>query len=290
MSFTRTRIKTKDQDFLDLDWAINGNKKLLILGHGLEGSSNSTYTLGLAKNAIKNGYDVLAINWRGCSEEDNLRFESYHTGKSSDLKEIINHVLSNYSYPSIYYCGFSMGGNIGLKYAGEMANNIDHRIKSFCAISTPVDLESSSYQLAKNKNKIYMFRFLRTLKKKYLNKVRKFPNQELNTKKILASKTFLEFDEYFTAPTNGFSGARDYWTKSSSKPYLEKIKVPTLIINALNDPFLAPKCFPYEEAAANPQLTLETPKYGGHVGFIESPFQMEMTWAEKKVLYFLDQY
>ena len=144
-----------------------------------------------------------------------------------------------------------MGGNIGLKYAGEISTKINPRIKAICAISTPVDLESSSYQLAKPQNKIYMLRFLRTLKKKYLKKVSQFPDQELDTKKILEAKSFLEFDQHFTAPANGFKSAKDYWTKSSSKPYLAKIRVNTLLINALNDPFLAPACFPYKEAKAN---------------------------------------
>ena len=285
--FQRKRITLKDGDFLDLDWSYNGNSKLLIIGHGLEGSSLSSYVIGLTKNAINHNFDILAINWRGCSGEPNHKFESYHTGKSSDLKEVIHHVLKEYSYPAIYYTGFSMGGNIGLKYAGEMNENINPRIKAICAVSTPVDLESSSYQLAKSKNKLYMFRFLKTLKTKYLEKVKQFPNQELATDKILNAKTFLEFDQFFTAPANGFKSAQDYWTKSSSKPYLKDINVATLLINALNDPFLAPPCFPYEDVSANPFLELLTPKYGGHVGFIQSPKILNITWAEKTVLDFL---
>lgn len=131
ISFSRTRITTSDSDFLDLDWGINGNSKLLVIGHGLEGSSNSSYVIGLTQLAIKNDFDVLAINWRGCSGEPNLKFESYHTGKSSDLKEVMAHVLEQYAYPTIFYAGFSMGGNIGLKYAGEMGAKIDSRIKPF---------------------------------------------------------------------------------------------------------------------------------------------------------------
>ncbi|MGB0805079.1 MAG: YheT family hydrolase [Salibacteraceae bacterium] len=284
ITFSRTRINTNDQDFLDLDWKTAGNEKLLIIGHGLEGSSSSSYVIGLAQNAIQKNYDVLAINWRGCSGEPNNRFESYHTGKSNDLRVVINHILKKYSYPSIYFAGFSMGGNIGLKYAGEIGKNIDSRIKKIVAVSTPVDLESSSYQLAKTQNMLYMFRFLRTLKEKYLEKVKLFPKKELDTKKILSSKTFLEFDEHFTAPANGFKTALDYWTKSSSKPYLLSISVPCLIINAQNDPFLATECYPYDEVASNKHLTMLVPKYGGHVGFIVSNKNMEITWAEKKIL------
>jgi predicted alpha/beta-fold hydrolase len=284
--FARERITTPDNDFIDLDWSINQSSKLMIIGHGLEGSSNGTYVKGLAKNASDNGFDILAINWRGCSGEQNTKFESYHTGKSADLKVIIDHVLKNCSYSAIYYAGFSMGGNIGLKYAGEMNQQINPRIKAICAISTPVDLESSSLQLAKKKNKVYMFRFLRTLKKKYLEKIQLFPESELNTEKILQAKTFIEFDEYFTAPANGFLNAVDYWHKSSSLPYLKDIRVKTLILNAKNDPFLSPKCFPYQAVKFNPYLELQTPEYGGHVGFIQSIKNMEITWAEKQILEF----
>ena len=287
--FIRTRITTDDGDFLDLDWSTNDNKKLLIIGHGLEGSSNSSYVTGLTKNAIPQGFDVVAINWRGCSGQMNNKFESYHTGKSDDLRIVINHILKEYSYPSIFYVGFSMGGNIGLKYAGETGTSIDTRIKKIVAISTPVDLESSSYKLAQTQNKLYMFRFLRTLKVKYMEKIRLFPSQELDTIKIIYAKTFLEFDEYFTAPANGFSNAVDYWTQSSSKPYLTSISVPTLIINAENDPFLAEECFPYEEVKANSFLTMLVPKYGGHVGFIESVNQLKITWAEKEIIRFISQ-
>ena len=289
ISFTRTRIPTDDGDFLDLDWITNGNKKLLIIGHGLEGSSSSSYVTGLTKNAIPSGFDIVAINWRGCSGELNNKFESYHTGKSGDLRIVINHILKESYYPSIYYTGFSMGGNIGLKYAGEEASSIDARIKKIVAISTPVDLESSSYKLAQTQNKLYMFRFLRTLKVKYFEKLRLFPAQELDTAKIIYAKTFLEFDEYFTAPANGFSSAVDYWTKSSSKPYLTSISVPTLIINAENDPFLAEECYPFEEVKANSFLTMLVPKYGGHVGFIESVNQLQTTWAEKEIIRFINQ-
>ncbi len=287
--FKRTRITTDDGDFLDLDWNTNGNNKLLIIGHGLEGSSNSSYVTGLSKNAILNEFDVIAINWRGCSGDLNHKFESYHTGKSDDLRIVIHHILKEYSYPSIFYVGFSMGGNIGLKYAGEQGTSIDLRIKKIGAISTPVDLESSSYKLAQTQNKLYMFRFLRTLKEKYVEKLKLFPEKELDTAKILSSKTFLEFDEHFTAPANGFINAVDYWTKSSSKPYLKSISLPTLIINAENDPFLAVECFPFQEVSSNPFLKMLVPKYGGHVGFIESINQLELTWAEKEVLRFITE-
>lgn len=287
--FKRTRITTDDGDFIDLDWNTTENNKLIVIGHGLEGSSNSSYVTGLTKNAIPEGFDVVAINWRGCSGEPNLKFESYHTGKSDDLRIVINHILKESSYPNIFYVGFSMGGNIGLKYAGEIGRLIDSRIKKIVAISTPVDLESSSHKLAISQNKLYMFRFLRTLKAKYLEKVALFPEKELESNKILNAKTFLEFDEHFTAPANGFSNAVDYWTKSSSKPYLQFISVPSLIINAANDPFLAAECYPFKEVNSNPFLKMLVPNYGGHVGFIQAPNQLEKTWAEKEILKFISK-
>jgi predicted alpha/beta-fold hydrolase len=287
--FERTRIITDDGDFIDLDWNTNENNKLIVIGHGLEGSSSSSYVTGLSKNATREGFDIVAVNWRGCSGQPNNRFESYHTGKSDDLRIVIDHILTKYSYPSIYYVGFSMGGNIGLKYAGEMGSNLDIRIKKLVAISTPVDLASSSYQLAQIQNKLYMYRFLRTLKAKYLEKIKLFPNKELDTIKILNANTFIEFDEHFTAPANGFLNAIDYWTKSSSKPFLPLVSIPSLIINAENDPFLANECYPYEEVKANPFLEMMVPKYGGHVGFIESVHQLDQTWAEKETLKFISQ-
>ena len=252
VDFERTRMATEDGDFIDLDWVARGNAKLLIIGHGLEGSSASSYVVG----------------------------------KSADLKEVIAHICQQYSYPAMYYAGFSMGGNIGLKYAGEESEKLPPQLNGICAISTPVDLESSSYQLAKSQNKVYMYRFLRTLKAKYLQKVAQFPEKKLDTKKILAARTFLAFDQYFTAPANGFESAQDYWTKSSSKPFLKRIHVPTLILNAKNDPFLAPACFPYSEVSQNPFLEMLTPKFGGHVGFVYAPRQLETTWAEHKILEF----
>jgi len=287
--YSRERIPTTDQDFLDLDWIKNGNSKLLIIGHGLEGSSSSTYMIGLANYAQQHNYDIVAINWRGCSGEPNLLLSSYHTGKSEDLDTVVNHITSSYDYPEIYLSGFSMGGNICLKYAGEKGASIPHQVKGIVAISVPVDLESSSYQLAKPQNNLYMFRFLRTLKKKYLQKLESFPDSNLNTAEILKSKSFLDFDEHFTAPVNGFKNAVDYWTKASSKPHLSNIKIPTLLINALNDPFLAPDCFPYEESKHNDNFHLITPKYGGHVGFIENPIKLKTTWTEKKIIQFFSE-
>jgi len=168
IAYVRTRMNTQDGDFLDLDWIKNKNKKLLIIGHGLEGSSSSTYIKGLAKYAHIHDFDIIAINWRGCSNIPNTLFKSYHTGKSEDQKAVVNHIISEYNYLDIYLVGFSMGGNIALKYAGEQGPLIPSQVKGIVAISVPVDLESSSYQLAKSQNKMYMFRFLRTLKKKYL--------------------------------------------------------------------------------------------------------------------------
>jgi len=288
IQYQRERITTPDNDFLDLDRVRNENKRLLIIGHGLEGSSNSTYIIGLAKYAQRNNYDVVAINWRGCSGQPNHTFSSYHTGKSEDLKTVVDYIISQNQYSEIYLAGFSMGGNIALKYAGEMGLKIPTQIKGIVGVSVPVDLESSSYKLAKSGNKIYMFRFLRTLKKKYLQKIQQYPSKELDTLKILDSKTFLDFDQEFTAPANGFKNAVDYWTKASSKPFLKNITVPTLLINALNDPFLAPECFPYHEADANKNFTLITPKYGGHVGFFEKPFQLETSWTDLEIIRFFE--
>lgn len=290
VAYTRERIPTPDQDFLDLDWVKSGNSKLIIIGHGLEGRANSTYVLGLVQNAKARGYDTVSINWRGCSGVQNKKLITYHSGKSEDLKAVVDHIVSTYDYADIFIAGFSMGGNISLKYAGENSMQMTPRIKAIAAISVPVDLRSSSYQLAKNQNKVYMYRFLRTLKRKYLAKKLQFPTHQLNEPAILNATTFAEFDEHFTAPINGFKNAEDYWYRASSKPLLQKIVTPTLLLTALNDPFLASQCFPIREAENNLNLHLMLPKHGGHVGFFLHPFSLKTTFAEQQIFEFFSKF
>ena len=196
---------------------------------------------------------------------------------------IIDHALVH-NYREISLVGFSLGGNIILKYLGELGANAPSEIKSAVAFSAPCDLTSSSLQLGEWQNRIYMSRFMTGLKEKIEIKNEQFPNQ-LDLSGLKKMKTFAEFDDRFTAPLNGFTDARDYWTKASSKPHLSNIRIPALLISALNDPFLPPACFPEEIARASQQFHLEMPKHGGHVGFAT---RSEEYWSETRCGEFLE--
>jgi uncharacterized protein len=285
--FVRERISTPDEDFLYLDWIRKGNKKLAILSHGLEGNSQSGYILGMAKMLGDNGYDVLAWNHRMCTGEVNLAPRMYHSGNSDDLRVVINDVIINDVYTEIVLIGFSMGGNITLKYLGEKNEKIAKKIKKAVVFSVPVDLAASGKQLARYSNRIYLHRFLRSLKHKIVQKHAQNPGIISNIKMLQSVKNFDDFDEYFTAPLHGFKGAKDYYAKSSSKRFLPDIKIPVLIVNAKNDPFLSPECFPYDEAERNPNIFLETPSTGGHVGFFEAKLN-GIYWSEKRTVQFLN--
>ena len=282
LSFDRKRIETNDDDFLDIDFLENGNKKIVILCHGLEGSSSSNYIQALGGLFNSNGYDIAAMNYRFCSGEINRQLRTYHSGETEDLNTVIDYVLPNYE--EVFLVGFSLGGNIVLKYIGDGVYPIHPKIKAVVGISVLIDLYGAALELSKLKNRIYTKRFLKTLSKKIKLKHQQFPTQ-FNINQLKKVKKIIDFDEYFTAPINGFKNAKDYYNKSNSKQFLHKIKIPTLIINSLDDPFLSKSCYPYKKAINNKYLNLMTPKHGGHVGFIS--FSKKHFWHELQILKFI---
>ena len=285
----RERIDTVDQDFLDLDWHDNRKStKLLILLHGLEGSSRKAYMQGMAVTFARANWNVVAVNFRGCSGEPNRLIRSYHSGATEELQRILDHVFKHYPFETICLVGFSLGGNLAFKYLGDCAENLDTRIKSAVALSVPCDLASSSIKLESIKNRIYMLRFMRTLRNKIYQKIDRFPEQ-LKDHGLKQMTTFREFDGAYTAPLHGFKDAEDYWSRASSKPVLSQIAIPSLMINSADDPFLARECFPLEAAQKNPNFFLETTTHGGHVGFIE--WNSDRTyWSEKRVIEFVESH
>lgn len=286
--YNRKRIETWDDDFIDVDILESNSFAAVLLLHGLEGSSNSSYMTSTA-NYLKNfGYDVICINLRGCSGVDNNSLKTYHAGKTDDLAFIIDYLNTNYSYQSITLCGFSLGGNIILKYLGEFAGAIPKCITGGIAISVPIDLESSQMEMNKLKNRIYMKQFLRTLKSKIVMKAEKFPEYNPDKKQIAKASTFRDLEEIYTAPVFGFKGPEEYWLKASSKPYLYEIKHKTLLINAKDDSFLSLDCYPYEIAKNSSHFYLMTPDYGGHVGFVSS-FKDQVFWLENQIVNFIQE-
>lgn len=290
---SRERIETRDGDFLDLDWsyadastALSTSEKsdaVIILLHGLEGHAQRPYVTGTAKLFNQNGIDALCMNFRGCSGEDNRFYKSYHSGATNDLDDVVNHCIQNKKYSKIYIKGISLGGNVVLKYLGE-DRILPSEIKAGIGISVPAHLDGSSTELQKLKNRPFAIRFRQHLLDKLKIKQKQFPEilKDTNLNRI---KTLREFDDFYTSKAHGFVNAIDYYTQCSSLQFMPNIKVPTLIINALNDSFLSAKCYPVQAAKQNENLHLEMPDFGGHVGFIQ---RGNIYYNEKRALEFVN--
>lgn len=285
VAYHRERLDTPDGDFLDVDWARRGFRRVAVICHGLEGHSRRPYVLGMVRAMNRAGWDACAMNLRGCSGEPNRKPFFYHSGMTEDVETVVHHVLKSEDYHGIALVGFSLGGNLVLKYVGERSNTLSSRILGAVAFSVPCDLGASAREISKPGNRFYLKRFLRMLKEKIEAKRPLFPDL-LSTASYENLRTLEDFDNRYTAPLHGFLNAQDYYTKASCKPFLEKIAIPTLLVNALDDPFLSPECFPYREAYRNPHLTLETPARGSHVGFWEMSSDGTL-WSEKRAVAFL---
>lgn len=283
----RERIGLPDGDFLDLDWSLAHEEtdKVVLLFHGLEGDAQRPYITGSAKQCNHLGLDACAVNLRGCSGEPNMLFRAYHSGATEDVESVVAHVLSLDRYNEIYLMGFSLGANLILKYLGERTT-VPTQIRGAMAVSAPCDLRDSLQQLQSVQNYPYANMFRKSLVKKLWEKQPQFP-ESLSPKEIRSIRTLRNFDDIYTSRAHGFTDALDYYQKSSSKQFLPAIKIPTLILNALDDSFLGEACYPFKEAGTNPKLFLETPKYGGHVGFYD---RENITYAEKRVIIFLKEF
>jgi predicted alpha/beta-fold hydrolase len=276
----KERITTSDGDFLDIDWYKVGGPRCVIISHGLEGNSDRAYIKGMARAFLSRGVNVAAWNFRGCSGEVNRELRFYHSGATDDLMAVVNHVAK--SYDEVFLIGFSLGGNLTLKYLGE--NHVHPAIKKAVTFSVPMDLHTSCLEISKPSNWIYSRRFLKALKEKIRAKAA--TRKDLKADGINAVRNLLDFDDKFTGPLHGFTGAIDYYTKCSSIHFIDKIKVPTLVVNALNDPFLGKNCFPRDKFRNHPSVTFEFPENGGHVGFATFG-QKGLYWSEMRALSFL---
>jgi uncharacterized protein len=257
------RINTPDGDFLDLDWYRQESPRLVLISHGLEGNSTRPYMLGMVKEFFRNGFDVLTWNFRGCGDELNQKPIFYHSGATYDLNTVIQHAQNQYK--EIYLVGFSLGGNLTLKFLGE-SNYHNPKIKKAVAISVPLDLGKSCDKISSRENTLYSMRFLKSLKEKVKQKSSYYPDQ-LDSNKISLVRTLREFDDFFTGPVHGFKDATEYYQVNSSLGFLDKIETPVLILNAQNDPFLSDTCFPVQLGKKLDAVFFEFPKHGGHVGF-----------------------
>ena len=282
--FKRERLTTVDDDFIDVDKVINGSSRLVILCHGLEGSSESKYILHTCNLLSQSGWDVICMNFRGCSGEMNKKLPMYHSGFTQDLHMVIKNYEKGYSEISLV--GFSLGGNMILKYLGDGLNQLSPKIKSAVGVSVPCDLHAGAIHISRWQNKIYDIRFLQTLKEKVRVKKEMFPDK-VDITPLKNIKTLIAFDDHFTAPIHGFKDATDYYARCHCKQFLKNIKIPSLIISAVDDPFLPKESYPYEEAHASEYVHLLTPRYGGHVGFVT--FGKKAYWNEEVINRFIDQ-
>ena len=284
-NYERERLELSDGDFLDLDWIKTSSDKLVIISHGLEGNSERHYSKGMAKYFAKNGWDALAWNCRSCSGEMNRLPRFYHHGDALDLKAVIDYAISK-NYKTISLIGFSMGGSMTLTYLGQFASHLPSEVKSAVTFSVPCDLVSSVKELNKPSKSFYRERFLKKLEKKILSKSKIFPDV-IQYRDFKDVTSFEVFDNCYTAPLHGFENALDFYVKASCQNHLAAITIPTLLVNAANDPFLTGSCYPTELASKHPYLYLEIPSRGGHTGF--SLFNSDVNWMEKRALEFVSR-
>lgn len=273
------RLEIPDGDFLDLDWHMHAGdltqKPLLIVSHGLEGSSRRPYVTGLIR-ALPD-FNALAWNYRSCSGEPNRNLRFYHSGATDDLDLVIQHALA-LGVPAIYLAGFSLGGNLTLKWLGEHAEKATGFIRKAVAFSVPLHLSSSSQQLTRRENSLYTHRFLQTLLEKVTEKSARYP-QDITPTMLKSIATLYAFDDVITGPLHGFKDAEDYYEQNSSLYFLDAIRVPTLVVNAKNDPFLSQECLP--DSFRSDFVQIELPKQGGHCGFYPRNYR-GVTWSEQR--------
>jgi predicted alpha/beta-fold hydrolase len=283
VKYVRERITTEDNDVLDLDWSTVGSDRLAILSHGLEGDTKRPYMLGMVQALNQSGWDVLAWNFRSCGDQALPESGLYHAGSSHDLQAVVDHVTKLNKYSAGALIGFSLGGSIILKYLGEVGESIRSFIKAAVCFSSTCNLQSSVKMLSQPENQKVLSRLIGSLKEKIYSKRYHFP-QFATPEVIERIRNFFDFDHYITAPFHGFKSAEDYWTSCSAKRFVKNIKIPTLLVNAKDDPLLGDDCYPVAEARESKYLFLEMPKHGGHIGFSLpiGPF-----WSEKRAVEFL---
>ena len=281
IKYSRETWSTPDDDFIEIDWLKKNdtNKPLLVLFHGLEGSSDSYYSILYANIALTRGWKFAVVHFRGCSGKINLAPRSYHAGDSNEIDWIIkrfnNHCIRFKS--ELFAIGISLGGNVLLKWAGEKSkktNIFPNKLRAITAVAVPLDLQSSSFAINRGLNKyLYANIFLKTMIKKAKAKWQQYPNL-FNLQKTISSKTILEFDEHYTAPVHMFKSVKEYLVTSSSINYVNEITIPTLIVNSQNDPIVPFKKLSNSKINNN-FISLWHPNCGGHAGYVSKKISNE---------------
>ncbi|MQY50562.1 hydrolase [Rhodocyclus gracilis] len=315
----RERWATPDDDFIDVDWfdaagdarlaaADSGAAPspvgamaytlpaadaaalppLVVLFHGLEGSADSPYARTLMRALTALGWSGVVPHFRGCSGEPNQQPRAYHSGDSDEIEWILERIAARFLGRRCYAAGVSLGGNALLKWAGERGEGASARVAAIAAISAPLDLAACGHHLARGFNQVYTRYFLDTLKAAAAEKLHRFPGAipgRIDAQQLAAARSLYEFDDLYTAPVHGFASADDYWQRASAKPWLPAIRVPTLLVNAQNDPFMPANVLPLA-SQVGPSTICCFPRTGGHAGFVSGAFPGHLDWLPRRLLSF----
>ena len=301
VDYKRERWETPDGDFIDVDWLIDvegltpekinsgvDDSPLVVFFHGLEGNSEGHYVRSLMSILQRQGWRGIAVNFRGCSGETNRLPRAYFAGDSAEIDWILRRLRAQNPTISIFAAGVSLGGNALLKWTGEQGAQAEDVIDAVVTVSAAMDLQATGNALDSGGfNQFYTDHFLSSLKKKAFQKLEQFPGL-FDREALVNITTLREFDDLVTAPLHGFKNTDDYWTRASSKPHLIDIRIPTLLINARNDPFLPETALP-APADVSSSVTLEFSNEGGHVGFVSESFPGKHAWLPERILAFFSE-
>jgi hypothetical protein len=289
LPYRRERVETPDHDFLDLDWMPEPtpDAPLALVLHGLEGSARRRYVRNVSARLHAHGVRAVALNFRACSGTPNLRPRFYHSGETGDVGWVLELLRRRFPDRPLGAVGFSLGGNILLKLLGERGEAARGLVGVAAAISVPYDLEAGSRLLeAGGMGRVYTWYFLRSLMGKTRAK-RTLLEEHLDLPALERVRTLRAFDELATAPLHGFQGAEEYYRLSSSAGFLPGIRVPTLLLHSLDDPFLPPAALPRGAMEENPWIVPAITEEGGHVAFLEGPPWRPRFWADEEAVRFL---
>ncbi|MFK8162104.1 MAG: YheT family hydrolase [Lewinella sp.] len=287
IDYRRERMELPDGDFVDLDWLDHpDSRKLVILSHGLEGDSRRVYVASAASFFHQRGWHALAWNCRSCSGEMNRTARLYSHGQTEDLEAVVNHALATGKYDRVVMVGYSMGGNMTLKYLGTMGHDRPREVTHGVAFSAPVFIEHSADSLDRFDNFIYRIKFKKAITAKLRIKEAQFPGR-FDFSLLKDVRRWRDYDDFFSRRTDGFTNLDDYYAYLSSGNFVGGTTAPVLIVNAINDPIVPDACNPHDLAKSHPLITLETPDWGGHVGFALKG--KSWNWMDERALEFCAQ-